>query len=167
MHRLTLFIFTAFLATTALVAQPPAPPPARAIPGITAPEMQPQACVSCHINMPDIGIDARLSTAMSRWTVAVDPKLLAKAQGSMGNDVTLEGKHPAVPEALDSIPANCLDCHAGTSDVAPPFRRMMHAIHLTGGEENHFLTIFQGECTHCHKLNSATGEWSVPSGREH
>jgi hypothetical protein len=43
---------------------------------------------------------------------------------------------------------------------------MMHVIHLTGGEENHFLTAYQGECTSCHKLNTTTGQWTTPSAPE-
>jgi len=49
---------------------------------------------------------------------------------------------------------------------APPFAPLVRVIHLTGGAENHFMTIFQGECTHCHKLDVQTGAWSVPSGPE-
>jgi hypothetical protein len=43
---------------------------------------------------------------------------------------------------------------------------MMHKIHLSGGEENRFLTVYQGECTHCHKFNVPTGLWSLPSAPE-
>jgi hypothetical protein len=57
--------------------------------------------------------------------------------------VTLKGKHPKVEVA-----------------------RMAHPVHLTGGDENHFMTLFQGECTHCHKLDRATGAWSIPSAPE-
>jgi len=28
------------------------------------------------------------------------------------------------------------------------------------------MTLFQGECTHCHKLDAMTGKWSMPSGPE-
>jgi hypothetical protein len=43
---------------------------------------------------------------------------------------------------------------------------MMHAMHLTGGEKNPFLTMYQGECTLCHKLDGRTGAWTIPSGTE-
>ena len=43
---------------------------------------------------------------------------------------------------------------------------MMHVIHLEGVKDGHFLSIFQGECTHCHKLEKNTGTWRVPSGPE-
>jgi hypothetical protein len=43
---------------------------------------------------------------------------------------------------------------------------MVHLIHLTGGQENHYIAIFQGECTHCHKFNPNTGKWFLPSGTE-
>ncbi len=29
---------------------------------------------------------------------------------------------------------------------------MRHVIHLAGGNENRFLTLFQGGCTHCHEF---------------
>jgi len=43
---------------------------------------------------------------------------------------------------------------------------MLHALHLTGGKDNHFLTIFQGGCTNCHKFDAASARWTVPSGPE-
>ena len=43
---------------------------------------------------------------------------------------------------------------------------MIHEIHLTGGDTNHFLTMFQGECTLCHKLDAKSGAWAIPSGPE-
>ena len=42
----------------------------------------------------------------------------------------------------------------------------MHRIHLTGGDKNHYLTEFQGDCTNCHKLDQKTGAWSLGSGSE-
>lgn len=144
---------------------PPLPPP-RPIPGLTAPDAHPRACVDCHVVYPDIDRDERLSTLMKRWTEAVDPKLLAKAQATAPKGLTLKGRHPAAPAALKNPPASCLPCHGQTSRIAPPFARMIHAIHLTGGKDNVFLTLFQGECTHCHKLDPASGSWGVPSGPE-
>jgi hypothetical protein len=144
--------------------KPEAPPPARKIPGITAEDPFPRACVDCHVRLPEM--DVRISTLMAGWNDRVEPVLLAKAHGSAPQGLALAGRHPAVPEALANIPVACLDCHAEGSDTAPPFAGMMHAIHLTGGEENHFLTLFQGECTHCHKLDPKTGAWSMPSGAE-
>ena len=48
----------------------------------------------------------------------------------------------------------------------PPLALMVHRIHLVGGEQNHSLTTFQGECTHGHKLDLATGTRSIPSAAE-
>ena len=156
-------LLLAVLGTAA--AQPgAAPPPARKIPGINADDAFPNACVSCHVQLPEL--DARLSTAMAGWTEKVDPRLLAAAQAAMPKGVTLKGKHPPVKSALADIPAGCMKCHGRGAKNAPYFGRMLHSIHFGGGEESHFLTMFQGECTHCHKLDRSTGEWSVPSGRE-
>lgn len=143
---------------------PPEPPP-RSIPGITAPDAHPTACVGCHVDMPQIGIDARLSTAMKHWMEGADPRLVSRARTAMPPGATLTGKHPSVPESLEDVPAACIECHS-SSEAAPSFPRLIHAVHLMGGAENHFLTIFQGECTHCHKLDPESGAWSVPSGPE-
>lgn len=141
-------------------------PPARNIPGITSTDAFPNGCVSCHVNMPHKGIDVRLSTSMKRWVDQVDPELMEKVRGSASQGMQLRGKHPPALKALENIPTACMSCHTATSKVAPSFSRMLHAIHLTGGNDNHFMTLFQGECTHCHKLNSQTGGWSMPSGPE-
>ena len=147
-------------------AIPPAPPPARKIPGITAEDAFPKACVSCHVNMPEQNMDVRLSTLMKAWTGKVEPALLSKAQAAAPAGVTLKGKHPAVTAALRDIPAGCVKCHGPASKKAPPFARMMHLIHLGGGDESRFLSLFQGECTHCHKLDLKTGAWAIPSAPE-
>jgi hypothetical protein len=139
-----------------------AAPPARAIPGITAKDAFPRGCVDCHLKMPEK--DARISTLMTQWFEKVDPKLLARAQAFSPPGMTLKGKHPKVP--LNNIPAGCLKCHARTSKLAPPLAPLLHGFHFGGGKANEFLTLFQGECTHCHKLNAATGAWSLPSGPE-
>ena len=122
--------------------------------------------MDCHLNYVEQKLDTRFSTLMKQWNEKVEPALLKKVAGSASQGVTLKGKHPTVAGALKDIPAGCLPCHGKASRMAPPFFRMLHAIHLTGGKDNHFLTLFQGECTHCHKLNTATGQWSLPSGPE-
>jgi cytochrome c553 len=145
---------------------PPPPPPARKIPAINADDQFPRACVDCHLNYTDMNMDTRLSTLMAEWQKEVHPKLLAMAQAAAPEGMTLKGKHPVVGDPAKNIPKNCLTCHARGSKIAPPFAVMLHEIHLTGGDENHFMTIFQGECTHCHKLNLKTGQWTIPSGAE-
>lgn len=143
-----------------------APPPMRKIPGITAPDRYPRGCVDCHVNDVGMKLDTRFGTLMNRWSEKVDPALLAKAQASAPKGMTLRGKHPKATHALTDVPARCLVCHGKTSKIAPPFANMMHVIHLTGGERNHFLTVFQGECTYCHKLDATSGHWTLPSAPE-
>ena len=168
---LFLSCFTLLPSAGTASAQPPAGapqmPPARKIPGITAPDTHPGACVDCHINYKEMNLDARFSTLVKGWTTEVAPALLAHAKGAAPAGLTIKGKHPVVPAAgFKNIPGSCLACHGETSKVAPPFNRMIHEVHLTGGDQNHFLTMFQGECTLCHKLDKKTGAWSIPSGPE-
>jgi len=140
-------------------------PPARKVPGLTIEDKFPNGCVDCHINMPDINQDERISTLMSNWTEKVEEELLKKAQ-SVASSIELKGVHPLATKSLEDIPSACITCHNSASNMAPSFAALLHVIHLTGGEENHFLTIFQGECTYCHKMNAATGVWTTPSGPE-
>lgn len=147
-------------------AAAPAAPPMRQIPGINAEDPFPKGCVSCHINMPERGMDMRFSTLMTRWTEKAEPELVAKARATAPAGAKLNGKHPRVPMALKDVPAGCMKCHGALSKKAPPFGRLLHVIHLTGGEQNHFITEFHGECTYCHKLDATAGTWSVPSAPE-
>ena len=151
---------------TALAKGPPKPPPAPQIPGLTATDPHPRSCVDCHIVYPQMKMDTRLSTLMKRWVDKVDPKLIALAQAAAPAGVRLKGKHPKVAVAGKRVPQSCLGCHKATSTKAPPFGRMLHLAHLVGGEQNHYITVFQGRCTHCHKLDPANGRWSAPSGVE-
>jgi len=148
-----------------VAAQEPAPPAPRAIPGINADDPFPMACVSCHVVLPD-GRDVRLSTLATQWTTGVDSLLLAVSQAAAPQGLVLKGRHPDVSSAFADIPARCLTCHARTSTMAPPFARLLHLVHLSPQPTNIFLTMFQGECTYCHKLDKATGAWSIPSGPE-
>lgn len=144
----------------------PQVPPVRKIAGITAEDPFPGGCVDCHVNRPDIKKDVRISTAMSSWYEGVDTRLLEKVQPLVEGKGQLKGVHPTVQDSLRDIPAGCMKCHRENSAAAIPFSGMMHLIHLVGGENNHFMTIFQGECTYCHKFSPAKGEWSLPSGPE-
>ncbi|MGE5345035.1 MAG: hypothetical protein ACM3JH_03690 [Acidithiobacillales bacterium] len=156
----------AFSASSGAAGPPPERlPPVRKIPGLTAPDTHPKGCVDCHIQYPDRKLDERFSTLMAAWTTKVNAGLLKKAQAAAPAGVTLKGKHPKTP-AMREIPRSCLGCHSKGSKTAPPFGQMIHLFHLTGGNENRFLTIFQGECTLCHKLDAATGQWTMPSGVE-
>lgn len=178
MHMSPRIAVWSFLACLALLpgagtasAQPPAGappmPPARKIPGITAPDTHPGACVDCHIVYKEMKLDARFSTLVKGWATEVPPALLAHAKGAAPAGLMIKGKHPVVPAAgFKNIPGSCLACHGTTSKIAPPFNRLIHEVHLSGGDKNHFLTLFQGECTLCHKLDAKTGAWAIPSGPE-
>jgi len=146
---------------------PPPPPPMRAIPGLTADDPHPNACVDCHVVMTEPPMDVRLSTQMAQWNEKVEPRVLAAAKAAAVDPEKITGKHPKAAGALKNIPAGCLVCHGKDSKNAPPFARMIHLIHLTGGDANPYMTFYQGDCTHCHKLDTATGAWRIPSGPEH
>ena len=167
--KLTLCCFAFLLnaSLTPLTAQAQAKqtlPPARMIPGITAPDSFPNSCIDCHVNRPEM--DARFSTQIARWNEKVEPELPAKAQAAAPEGMILKGKHPKTGVSFKNIPAQCINCHGRDSEGAPPFSRMMHLIHLTGGDQNRFMTVYHGECTNCHKLNLTTGRWAFPSGPE-
>jgi cytochrome c553 len=153
-------------SSAAPAAGEPAPPPARKLPGVDAPDPFPRGCVDCHVNTPERNLDTRLSTLMNGWTKEVTPALLAKAKASSPSGMPLKGKHPVAKSSLQNIPRGCVSCHGTASKKAPPLGRLMHQIHLTGGDDNRFMTLFQGECTNCHKLDATTGAWSIPSGPE-
>ncbi len=151
----------AMAAAPALNRAPDAMPLATA-PGIAQDEF-PQGCVSCHIVLPD-GRDVRLSNLMTQWATEVPALLLERARASAPAGLTINGRHPPVP--VQDVPGGCLACHAKESTMAPPFAKLLHLVHLTGGEQNIFVTTFEGRCTHCHKLDEASGAWSIPSGPE-
>jgi len=151
-------------ADTAAAGSPPAP---RAMPGLTTADTHPGACVDCHIAYPERGMDARLSVQLARWTRGeVDPRLLRQARASAPTGAAIEGRHPESTDSLGDIPGACLECHGAEAREAPPFAGLIHLVHLDGGAQNHFVTVFQGECTLCHKLDGRTGRWTVPSGPE-
>jgi len=141
-------------------------PGARSIPGVTSADTHPEGCVSCHIDMPDIGVDGRLSTSIREWERQVPADLIAIARRAADSDLIVRGKHPPVPLPLVDVPYSCIACHQAASKSAPPFSRLLHLVHYGGGNENHFLTQFGGECTLCHKLDLQTGRWTLPSGPE-
>jgi hypothetical protein len=141
------------------------PPQPRQIPGITAKDTFPGGCVDCHAVTKDG--DMRLSTALAKWKGEVPAPLLAKAKAASADPAKVKGKHPPTPNPKANIPQSCLTgCHKKGSTIAPPFTQLVHAIHLSGGGQNLFLTKFQGECTHCHKLDQKTGGWKIGNGSE-
>jgi len=125
----------------------------------------PNGCVDCHTSTAKGG-DARLSVLLSKWNTAVEPSLLAKSRAAAADPAKIKGKHPTLPSSGANLPQGCLTtCHKKSSVIAPPFTVLMHSIHLTG-TPNQFLSAYQGECTHCHKLDVKTGAWTMPSGAE-
>jgi len=150
-------------ASMALANDPPMPE----IAGLTVEDKVPGACVDCHVNMPENKMDVRLSSQMARWARAVDEKSLAKVRTIVPKSVKLLGKHPQLSkDNFRDLPASCMACHRPDRIDVPQMGPMLHALHFLGGRDNHFLTLFKGQCTHCHKFDKATGVWSVPSGPE-
>lgn len=125
---------------------------------MAAPPTYPGGCVDCHVK------EKRVSVLLSHWNGKVDAKTIAAMQAFVPKGMTLRGKHPTV--ATKDIPASCMKCHTATSKGIPPLAPLLHGIHLAKGNAGEFVKQFQGECTHCHKLNKATGTWSLPSGAE-
>jgi hypothetical protein len=141
-------------------------PPPRAIPGITTDDQFPAACVDCHLNYREMGKDTRLSTIIGRWAEQVDPEILEVARAVAAPERPLRGAHPKVDISHQPIPEVCMDCHEDGTDNAIPLAPFLHKIHLAGPTETVFLSVFQGECTHCHKFDKARGEWRIPSAEE-
>lgn len=138
----------------------------RNIPGITGVDNFPHSCVSCHKNYTDKKMDVRLSTILKEWNEKVDPKILAKVQSIAPEGVTLKGKHPFKVDADASIPEVCNKCHGKSMKTAFPLGNLLHTIHLSGGKDNTYITMFNGECTNCHKMDWKTGVWSIVNGKE-
>jgi hypothetical protein len=135
--------------------------------GNTAVDPYPNGCVSCHVVDQSKGKDHRLSVALKQWMAGkIEPGLLAKSKASSPTGLTLKGKHPAADDALEDIPGACLDCHDAGSKKAPPFSRLLHLVHLVGGVNNAYVTVYKSDCMSCHKLNTQSGEWTMPSGPE-
>jgi hypothetical protein len=145
------------LALSLLVPVALAGPP-RAIPGINAKDAHPTGCVDCHVK------EDRVSAKLARWNGKIDAKTLATMQAFVPKGITLKGKHPAL--SGKDVPASCMKCHTAGSKSMPPFAPLMHGIHLAKGDSSEFLKQYQGECTHCHKLNKTSGTWTLPSGPE-
>jgi hypothetical protein len=156
-------IYRSFLAASVLLALLVALPTT----GSAAVDPNPDGCVSCHVLDKAKGVDHRLSVVLREWTAGkIEPGLLAKSKASAPAGLALKGKHPATEDSLEDIPGACLDCHDAGSKKAPPFARLLHLVHLVGGVNNSYVTTFKSDCMHCHKLNTQTGEWSMPSGPE-
>jgi len=152
-------VLAASVIATVLVALPTM--------GVAAVDPYPNGCVSCHVLDKGKGVDDRLSVGLKEWTAGkIEPGLLAKSKAAAPAGLTLKGKHPVADDSLQDIPGACLDCHDAGSKKAPPFVRLLHLVHLAGGVNNAYVTTYKSDCMHCHKLNTQTGEWSMPSAPE-
>lgn len=160
---LWLAVFSGVHADQSESAEPPAN--VRSIPGLTGPDTHPDACVSCHIRMDDIDLDARLSTALREWEQEVPVKVMEVAETASASPNVLKGRHPPMALPLEDVPSGCIGCH-DSEPTAPPFAPLVHLAHYRRGAENHFVSVFSGECTLCHKMDHETGAWRIPSGSE-
>ena len=152
-------VLAASVLATALVALPAM--------GLAAVDPYPAVCVGCHALDKAKGTDERLSIVLKEWTAGkIEPGLLAKSKASAPAGLVLKGKHPATEDSLEDIPGACLDCHDAGSKKAPPFAQLLHTVHLVGGVNNSYVTTYKSDCMHCHKLNTQTGVWTMPSGPE-
>jgi hypothetical protein len=166
-HRTVILAFAVAL-TAAAASQTPAAlqgAAVRQIPGLTAKDAFPNGCVDCHIDGKNGNL--RMSALMAAWTKAVPAPLADKARASSVTASRIKGKHPPMANVKANIPQTCLaGCHKKGSTIAPPFAQLMHTVHLAGGSQNRYLTAYQGECMHCHKLDQKTGTWKMPTGPE-
>ncbi len=129
--------------------------------GLATVDATPNACVDCHTQRGEV--DFRLSTRLGAFTMGAPDKVMQKARATVP-DRELGGWHPAIkPESFQNIPSSCLRCHRQDSPNAPPFSRLIHVLDLT---EESFTRQAGGGCGSCHKLDSVTGQWSIPSAAE-
>ncbi|MGI6037523.1 MAG: hypothetical protein ACOYD6_04770 [Limnochordia bacterium] len=113
------------------------------LPGITDADPYPDGCVDCH--RKGDARDSRLSTIIAR---------LAE-----------EGRHPDVAErtSTEVLPDSCAPCHG--PDASLPLAVFSHRDHYQG-DDNVFITRYEGECLHCHSLDREKGMIEIKSGQE-
>ena len=98
----------------------------------------PEGCVSCHVQK--IGdVDFRLSTLLEQ----------------IG--------HRKV-ERLKQIPRDCGRCHTSDPTEEGNFTAMIHEIHFDVPNINLFVTRFDGQCIHCHAIDTESGEAGLKNG---
>ena len=78
------------------------------------------------------------------------------------------GKEPglaAVAKAIKNHPTTaantvqqCALCHRGQGPTPPPFRTILHKVHISSAK---FTTTYKGTCTSCHSVDKATGTVTV------
>lgn len=162
--RCRLFVVGLAIAVGAMVAASPSLQAQVSRPAPGTKDAFPNGCVDCHVAGKDA--DMRLSVLVAAWATAVPPALVEKAKAASADPAKIKGKHPAVATAKTNLPQTCAGtCHRKGSTIAPPFAQLLHTIHLVGSP-NRFLAAYQGDCTHCHKLDQKTGAWKLPTGTE-
>lgn len=78
------------------------------------------------------------------------------------------GKEPALAAAAKAIKNHpttaattvqqCALCHRGQGPTPPPFRTVLHKVHINSAK---FTTTYKGACTSCHSVDKATGTVTV------
>jgi hypothetical protein len=136
---------TLFLVLPSIAAGAPAPAAPEAampfLPGIVSPDEHPRGCVDCHVYVSD-DKDFRLNKA-----------------------VAIDTKHPNIANAFKGtlIPDSCMLCHKEGSKLGSLSARL-HKVHYQNLQKNPFITVYQGSCLNCHKIEMATGHMALKSG---
>ncbi len=73
-----------------------------------------------------------------------------------------EAGHVDIAGKVNNVPGDCKSCHDG--DVMDGIGNVAHWTHFDKGSANEFVSKHGGECTHCHKMDTQSGEVSVKSG---
>ncbi len=138
----------------------------RSIPGITENDIFVKGCVSCHVANYEEKVDFRITTIMKEWSkTGYKQEYFNLFQQAATEGIVLKGKHEFKFNSETSIPEECNKCHGKAIKTALPLGQVIHIIHFSG-ENNHFIAKYNGECTHCHKIEKVTGTWSSINGRE-
>ncbi|MEI6387927.1 MAG: hypothetical protein WCQ50_14955 [Spirochaetota bacterium] len=111
------------------------------LPGIMVADEHPRGCVDCHVQGSD-GQDKRLNKSV----MAIK-------------------NHPNLSKAFkDSlIPDSCIVCHKASSKLGS-LTAIIHKVHYEGKEKSAFITLYQGACLNCHKVELSTGVMSIKHG---
>ena len=112
-----------------------------ALPAEETADAFPDGCVSCHVDRTGT-IDMRLHVLLR------------------------EIGHPDVSR-VRRVPRDCLRCHRPDEDSDdPPLSALVHEIHYDIPTANSFVTIYEGECGRCHRMDPDEGEAHVKIGRK-
>ncbi len=107
--------------------------------GITVEDKHPNGCVDCHVKVDDEK-DYRLPAELKHVE-----------------------KHPQIEKIVKIVPNDCLKCHKEGTKPGD-FNSVIHKIHFSNPQENHFVLHYNGDCLNCHKLDMNTFKMGVKSG---